>query len=193
MTRGSQFAAVILAAGASRRMGHPKASLSYKGKTFLECAVALFSSTCDPVIVVLPPSGMVCPSGVLCTVNPAPERGMLSSLQCGFRALPVPAEAVFFMPVDLPAVSPATVVALVEQAGTAPLAIPRYRSRRGHPVLVRRDLIAEFLALPSSAQPRDVVESRAAEIRYVDVDDPGVLADVDTPDDYEWLTAGVSV
>src|SRR6185369_9380262 len=111
-------------------------------------------------------------------VNPAPERGMLSSLQCGFRAVPDEVERVFFMPVDLPAISGATVAALVENAGTPPLILPRYDGKRGHPVLVRRDLIPEFLALPSSAQARDIVERHESEIRYVDVNDPGILADI---------------
>ena len=118
MNRGNQLAAVILAAGASQRMGRPKAALVYDGESFLARAVRLFSPLCDPVVVVLPPAGMICPPGVLCTVNPAPERGMLSSLQCGFRAVPDEVERVFFMPVDLPAISGATVAALVENAGT---------------------------------------------------------------------------
>jgi len=192
VNRGNQLAAVILAAGASQRMGRPKAALVYDGETFLARAIRLFSPLCDPVIVVLPPAGMICPPGVLCTVNPVPERGMLSSLQCGFRAVPDRAEQVFFMPVDLPAISGATVAALAEHAGTAPLILPRYEGRRGHPVLVRRDLIPEFLALSPSAQARDIVERHEGEIRYVDVNDPGILADVDTPADYERITAGIA-
>ena len=114
---------------------------------------------------------------------------MLSSLQCGLRAVPESTEAVFFMPVDLPAVALGTVMAIAEDPGSALLVVPRYRARRGHPVLVRRDLIPEFLSLAPSAQARDVVARHEADCRYVDVNDPGILADVDTPDEYQRLTA----
>jgi molybdenum cofactor cytidylyltransferase len=67
------------------------------------------------------------------------------------------------------------------------LRIPRFEGRRGHPVLVSRALFAEFLALDATAQARDVVARHEAEIVYVDVEDPGILKDVDTPADYEQL------
>lgn len=168
-------------------MGQTKALLAYQGETFLERLARIFAPYCNPIVVVLPPAGLLCPPGVLCTVNPLPERGMLTSLQCGFRALPDAVERVFFIPVDLPAVEPSTMAALASTK-SAPLVIPRYQGRRGHPVLTARDLIPEFLALPASAQPRDIIERHASEIRYVDVDDPGILADVDDPADYAKLT-----
>jgi len=169
-------------------MGRPKALLDYQGETFLSRSARLFQPFCDPVIVVLPPSGLECPAGVICTVNPAPERGMLTSLQCGLGALPDSARFVFFTPVDLPAVAPQTVSALREAAGKAPAIIPRYSGRRGHPVLILRELVTEFLELRPPATGRDVIERHAAEIRYVDVDDPGIVTDIDEPADYARLT-----
>lgn len=171
-------------------MGRTKALLPYRGDTFLGRLVRLFQPYCDPVIVVLPPAGLVCPPGVLCTVNPAPERGMLTSLQCGLRAVPDAARFVFFTPVDLPAIQPGSVSALVN--ASAPLAIPQYHGSRGHPLLISRELVPEFLALPPSAQARDVVERHAGEIRYVDVDDPGILMDIDDPADYARLAGGAA-
>jgi molybdenum cofactor cytidylyltransferase len=184
----SQFAAIVLAAGASSRMGRSKAMLEYRDETFLSRAVRLFQRFCDPIVVVIPPSGLECPAGVICTVNPAPERGMLSTLQCGLRALPDTARFVFFTLVDLPAIAPQTVTALAKAAGQAPAIIPRYGERRGHPVLIAREIVPEFLDLPASATARDVIERHAADIVYVDVDDLGIVADIDEPADYARLT-----
>src|SRR4051794_26416570 len=170
-------------------MGRTKALLEYHGDTFLGNLVRLFQPLCETVIVVLPPRGLACPAGVLCAVNPAPERGMLTSLQCGLRAVPDAVQFVFFTPVDLPVIQASTVAALAEST-RAKIAVPRYHGRRGHPVLITREVIPEFLALPQSAQARDVVERHAAEIEYIDTDDPAILMDVDEPADYARLTGG---
>ncbi len=188
MNDTSQFAAIVLAAGASSRMGRPKALLEYRGQSFLSRCVRLFQPFCDAVIVVLPPAGLPCPAGVLCAVNPAPERGMLTSLQCGLRALPDSAAFVFFTPVDLPAIAPETVDALRNAAGPVPVIVPRHNGRRGHPVLIARPIVPEFLDLRPPAAARDIIERHASEIRYIDVDDLGVVTDVDEPADYARLT-----
>lgn len=188
MSERSQFAAIVLAAGASSRMGSAKALLKYQGETFLSRSVLLFQSFCDPVIVVLPPSGLECPAGVISVVNPAPERGMLTSLQSGLKAVPDCARFVFFTPVDLPAVSAQTVSALWSAAGQAPAIIPRHGGRRGHPVLISRELVPDFLTLHAPATARDVIERHARNIRYIDVDDPGIVNDIDEPADYARLT-----
>jgi CTP:molybdopterin cytidylyltransferase MocA len=171
-------------------MGRTKALLEYHGETFLARSVRLFQPFCNPVIVVLPPSGLACPAGVICTVNPLPERGMLTSLQCGLRALPESARFVFFTPVDLPAVSDSTVSALLSAAGQALAILPRYDGRRGHPALISRELVPDFLAATSQHTARDVIEGHASGIRYIDVDDAGIVNDVDNPADYARLTAG---
>jgi molybdenum cofactor cytidylyltransferase len=188
VTEVSQFAAIVLAAGASSRMGRTKALLQYQGETFLSRSARLFQPFCDPVIVVLPPPGLECPGGVVCTVNPAPERGMLTSLQCGLKALPESARFVFFTPVDLPAITAQTVSALRKAAGQAPAIVPRYNGRRGHPVLISRELVEEFLELREPAAARDVMERHAGQVRYIDVDDPGIVTDIDEPADYARLT-----
>ncbi len=59
--------------------------------------------------------------------------------------------------------------------------------RRGHPVLVHRRLVAELQKLPATGQARDVIRRHRPETRYVPVEDPGVLRDIDTPDDYASL------
>jgi molybdenum cofactor cytidylyltransferase len=183
------IAGLILAGGASRRMGTPKALLPIAGETFLDRLIRLFVPICDPVMVVLGHnSERLCPS-VPFTINPDPERGMLSSLQCGLSELPANSQGVIFTPVDYPSVQSATLVriaAAFRQRGSD-IVIPVYLGRNGHPVCVSRRIAQELLALPVSAQARDVIRQHRDRTSFVDVDDPGVVADIDTPADYQKL------
>jgi molybdenum cofactor cytidylyltransferase len=185
-----KLAGIILAAGASRRMGSPKALLDYRGETFVDRLIRVFSRTCDPVIVVAGVHadlirGRMDRRAQLAT-NPDPDRGQLSSLQTGLAEVPRDVAGFLFTPVDCPTVREETIETLVHELhknGTL-LAIPRYHGRRGHPVCARASLIAEFLALPPTAETRAVVNTHADRITYIDVDDPGVLADVDDAEAY---------
>lgn len=176
-------AAIILAGGASRRMGSPKALLPYKGKNFINTLIDVFAQ-CDQTVVVLGHdadrvrSGITSPATI--AVNSHPERGQLSSLQLGLAAV-AQADAVLFTPVDYPAISSETVARLLPYAGE--FAMPRYQGRRGHPVLINRTLVQEMLACKTSA--RDVI--RAHTPVYVEVNDPGILEDVDDPAAYARL------
>jgi len=89
--------------------------------------------------------------------------------------------------VDHPATSPETVARLI--ATDAAIAIPRTGGKRGHPVLVHAGIAQEFLHEPADAKVRDVIDRHAADILYVDVDDPGIRDDVDDPALYEALLA----
>jgi molybdenum cofactor cytidylyltransferase len=166
-------------------MGRTKAFLEYRGETFLARLIRMFRVYCEDVLVI--GSYALEAPGARVVVNPAPERGMLSSLQCGLAALAEHTRAVAFTPVDFPAIQQSTVERVILGWGGEPLRIPRYADRRGHPVLIARDLVPEFLAEPATAQARDVVRRHESDILYVDVDDPGILTDVDTPADYEQL------
>jgi molybdenum cofactor cytidylyltransferase len=179
------FAAIILAAGASTRMGRRKAELDYRGETFAARLVRIFGLFCEDVIVV--DSKPETFPGARVVVNPDPSRGMLSSLQCGMRGVAEHTVAVCFTPVDYPAVQESTVREVIGGWSGETIRIPRYQGRRGHPVLVARGLLPEFLALPAEAQAREVVHRHAGSTVYVDVDDPGILQDIDTPADYERL------
>jgi molybdenum cofactor cytidylyltransferase len=73
--------------------------------------------------------------------------------------------------------------------GTRPLVrVPRFGNRRGHPIWFSRQLIPEFLALPETGAARDVVRSHVAETEFLDLDDPGILADIDDAEAYRRLT-----
>jgi len=185
------IAGIILAAGASSRMGRPKALLEYRGETFAERLVRVLSPVCDPVIVVLGYHAEAIRARVAANfvVNPDPDRGQLSSLQTALAALPAEVEGFVFTPVDSPSVSETTVADLLRifRERRDAIVIPRFEGKRGHPVCVPRSLMADFLALAPTEQTRVVVNRNADRIVYVDVDDPGVLADIDDPAAYRAL------
>lgn len=193
------IAGLILCGGASRRMGSPKALLMLDGQTFADRLIESFRS-CSPVVVVLGHesrrirAGLARELDVICSVNPDPERGMLSSLQTGLMALPPDLDAVIFTPVDYPAIQPSTVQALAHAfaSNSAPVIRPLYASERGHPVCVSRALMTELLALPTTAQARDVVRAYRAQTHYVQVNDPGILQDIDYLEDYLHLQASMA-
>jgi molybdenum cofactor cytidylyltransferase len=188
--------ALILAAGESRRMGFPKALLRYREETFLDTLIGLLAVRCPEIIVVLGAGADTIRAGVVrpasFVVNPNWSAGMTTSLQCGLRALPAGTEGVLFTLVDHPAVSAATVDALLAPPGhsgeTAWIRVPRYEGRRGHPIWFSKELIPEFLALPETGAAREVVRSHADRTGFLDTGDPGILADIDDAEAYRKLT-----
>ena len=170
-------------------MGRPKQLLQFEGQTFLDSLIERFEGICAPIIVVLGyaadevRAGIASGAQVEIVVNPAPERGMLSSLQCGLARVPHDA---LFTPVDLPGISRETIERLA--AADGPVVIPTFGGRKGHPVRVSHDVIAELLALPVDAQARDAI--RRHDPQLIAVDDARILHDVDTPADYYALLAG---
>lgn len=194
------LAGIILAAGESRRMGSPKPLLDFEGETFLDRLILTLSAVCSPVIVVLGWEPAIIRAGIKraemakFVVNPDYQRGQLSSLQCGIAAAPAEAEGVMFTPVDHPAVKPSTVVRLARafEARTPEqlVFVPRFQGRNGHPVCAARDLFGEFLALAPEAAARDLIHRYRGQTVYLDVDDPGVLQDIDDPEAYKRLAGG---
>jgi len=189
------IAGIILAAGASSRMGTPKALLDYRGETFVGRLVRVLGTSCNPVMVVLGYHADVIrrqvPAIAKVVVNPDPARGQLSSLQTGLAALPPEADGFAFIPVDSPAVAEDTVAKLArafEHRNPFTLfVIPRQAGKRGHPVIAARSIAAEFLALPPTAEAREVVHAHVDRTEYVDVDDSGIFTDVDDPEAYRRL------
>jgi CTP:molybdopterin cytidylyltransferase MocA len=191
----NKITAIILAAGASQRMGTPKALLEYRGETFAGRLVRVFAAACDSVIVVL--GNHVeeirprVPMRASVVVNPAPERGQLSSLQTALAELPADADGFAFIPVDCPAVAEETVARLAVMfarrgRGTR-FVIPRIGDKRGHPVFGDRGVAAELLALPPTGEARTIVHAHVPNTAYLDVTDRGIFADIDTPEAYERL------
>jgi molybdenum cofactor cytidylyltransferase len=184
-------AGIILAAGESRRMGFPKAMLRYRDETFLDTLIGLFAPHCSPLIVVLGSNAdrirESTARNATFVLNPDYPRGMTTSLQCGLRMLPPQADSVLFTLVDHPAVQPGTIATLLNSPETL-LRVPRHGGRRGHPIWFSRELAPEFLALPESGAARDVVRAHAGDTQFLDLDDPGIVADIDDPAAYGRLT-----
>jgi len=190
MRAADRIAAVVLAAGASSRMGRPKALLDFDGLT----CVARVVDTCrqagvSQVVLVTSPAGAEVRAqcaGSIEAINPQPERGMLSSLQTGLLKLPAGVSGFLIYPVDYPIVPPEEVrrllAAFADQAGR--IFIPSFDRRRGHPVLVEAELAGEFLALDPTSSARAVMAAHDAEITHVAAADDRVLMDMDTPEDY---------
>jgi molybdenum cofactor cytidylyltransferase len=175
-------------------MGSPKALLDYRDETFVSRLIRIFSIVCERVIVV---AGVHAPAiqkhvgdSATVVVNPDPDRGQLSSLQTALVHLPKHCQGFLFTPVDCPTVDERTVTMLADRlrTGDAPFVIPKFNGKRGHPVCARGSTIAEFLALPATDETRAIVNRHANQIEYVDVDDAGVLADIDDLAAYAQLT-----
>jgi molybdenum cofactor cytidylyltransferase len=176
-------------------MGTPKALLRFQGETFLDRLIRLFSAVANPVIVVVGHhaeairSGIQRSSDALFVVNPDPERGMLSSLQCGLEAVPPGAEAVMFTPVDHPHLESSTLERLIADflAKKAPVTVPTHDGKHGHPVCIARPVIAELLSLSPNAQASDVIHRYVSQTSYIEVPDSAILADVDDQAAYAQL------
>jgi len=189
-----QIAACILAAGAGQRMGQDKAEVRLAGRSFVDRLLGSFASAGTAPLFVVARSatpGLVaaCTAhGAQLRLNPDPDRGMLSSLHVCLRALmqgPNATEiaALFVTPVDCPRVRPETTTRLASafDASGAPLVLPLYQGRRGHPVLFGVELFEELLAAPLDVGARAVVWAHAADRIEIEMDDAGVLDDLDTP------------
>jgi len=176
-------------------MGAPKALLDYRGETFLDRLIRVMGVATDPVIVVLGYHAARIRSATrraaTFAINPAPERGQLSSLQTGLAALPQEAKGFAFIPMDCPVVQEGTVIRLAEEFDSRDpetlFVIPRRGDKRGHPVFAARQIGDELLALPEDGQARDVVHRHVSRTQYVDVLDSGILADIDDPEAYRRL------
>jgi len=177
-------------------MGTPKATLAYRGRSFLELIVeTLREGGLERIFVVLGHQAAEIQRRVeidfaQVVINPDYRSGQTSSLQAGLRALIADdTEAVLLCLVDHPAVSVATVgiIASAFRESDAPVVIPTYHGRRGHPVLIGRQLFEELLALTAGAGADSVVRKYRPVTKFVEVEDEGVITDVDDPESYRRL------
>jgi molybdenum cofactor cytidylyltransferase len=196
---------LILAAGASSRMGADKALLPWppgaqKDSTLLSSAILALKPLARVVVVVagknadrLAPVAAACGAVMVC--NPAPERGQFSSLQIGLReVLAHGCDAAIITPVDCPPLSLAT-LDLLHTAFEKTLACgnwavaPENNGRRGHPLIVNRALIDAFLSAPLTSNAREVRRVHAQFFASVPVPDLYLSADMNTPEEYQAASA----
>lgn len=186
---------LILAAGRSSRMGRDKALLDYSGHSFLNHLIFLALPRVDRLVVVLGHNAeRIAPtvptsSRIDVVVNAHYDRGMLSSLQTGLVQIGEEADWILWMLVDHPAVRGRSLDRLLDAARQtdARLIIPRFHEKRGHPIAISRGAVADLLRLPPEASPQDAVRRRYGETLFLDLDDAGVLRDIDTPWDFRDL------
>lgn len=170
-------------------MGRPKAALPWGDGTFVGSVLRTLSDAgASPLLVVCgahaTETERALPAGleVALVSNPAPERGQLSSLQVALRALGDVDGAIVSL-VDHPAVRVGTAAALLQAARPDRIVVPRHAGRRGHPVVFGSALFEELCATPHDAGARAVVRAAPARVIEIDVDDPGIHVDIDTPAD----------
>ncbi len=190
---------LILAAGGARRMGRPKALLDVDGERFIDRAVrVLREGGCGEIFVVaaeLPElHEAVRELGAVLVRNPGPASEQIDSVRLGLRALPHDSTAAAVLPVDCPLVSPATVQSLAAAAArtTLPIVLPMYNRMGGHPVILRRPFYDVVLGTNHPEGLSGLILQHGHDVELVTVTDPGILVDVDTPEEYARLPDGHS-
>lgn len=185
------LAAAILAAGESKRMGQPKALVPFQGSTFVEHLIAATRHARVGITRVVLGAGAegirarlkIDPGWIV--VNGDWPKGQLSSIHAALRSLPVGAtEGILVCPVDHPLISAQLVAALIaafDSSGKM-IVLPKFRGRRGHPVIFRADLYEELLAASTEVGARQVVWNHAAEVMEVETEEEGVILNLNDPE-----------
>lgn len=175
---------VILAAGLSTRANAFKMTLDIEGKTVIERCIETFYPLCSRINVVvgyrkeLIIDRIKDIDKVNIVVNENYEEGMFSSVKEGFRA--VNGERFFFTPGDYPLVSTETCKKMLKCSKD--VVMPLYRGKKGHPILINKKIADEAITNSEYSNLRQVIREYEREI--VDVNDKGILMDIDTYEDY---------
>ena len=172
-------------------MGRPKALLRHGGATFLETTLeAVRSSSLGQEIVVLGHHKDEILAAVELphwTYNKDYEKGMTTSIQAGIRELRSDADGAMLFLVDHPISEVQTIEALIDRFETGHIMMPVFEEQRGHPVLFSWDVLDEILLLPPDTGANMVVRRNPERIVQVVVRDPDVVADIDTPEQFnDW-------
>lgn len=194
------IAALILAAGRSRRMGVQKLLLPLGGRPIIARTVdELLRSPVDPVFVVVGRDGTriaeaLAGRRVRFVTNPCAEGEMLSSVRCGLAAIPKACSAVLVALGDQPGVTADVIALLVEAFRTSDrgIVVPTSGGRRGHPLLFALDYRDEILDRYENVGLRGLIEAHPEAVLEVEVATPAVLEDINVPEDYRRTVARFS-
>ena len=191
----SPIPGIILAAGRSQRMGKNKLLLPFRGKPILQHVIdAAQQSSLSPLILVLGFNSDVIrsqidPGTALVVENNDFACGYGSSLQVGLKALDKPCTGAIFLLGDQPLVSTKTIEKLLLAFQKEPKrwVAPSWNGQRGNPVITPASWFDRIFALRGDTGPREHLKDPAANLKLVNVDDRGVVFDIDSPEDYENL------
>jgi molybdenum cofactor cytidylyltransferase len=194
MDAPTYISALLLAAGMSERMGEVKQLLVLGERRMIEVSLSnLLASRVDEVIIVLGfAADEIRPfvqgkERVQVVINPQFEAGMSNSIQCGLRAVDPCCSGVLIALADQPFIPADVIDTLIERftAGKKGIVLPVYHGQRGHPVILSRQYEPELLALSGDAGGRAIVRSHPDDVLEVEVNDKGVVMDIDQPEDYQ--------
>lgn len=183
---------MILAAGESKRMGKPKLLLPFGEKTIIETVIEnVIKSKVEKILVVLGSNRdkiekKIKTFPVEIAVNPNFRRGMLSSVQSGFQALPENTQAVLVVLGDQPAISSSVINKIIDafkKTGKG-IVLPVYKNERGHPVLIDIKYRGEVENLNPDLGLRSLVYNHPEDILEVEVETQNILQDIDYKEDY---------
>jgi molybdenum cofactor cytidylyltransferase len=187
----SDVAAILLAAGQSKRMGAFKPLLPFGDKTVIECCLDyLRQGGIETIVVVVghradEVRGKLKDRKIIFAHNPDPSSEMGASIAAGIRVLSVSSAATLIALVDNPAVPSIVVSTLIENwKRGARLIVPTYQGRGGHPVLIDLTFKSELLTLDATGGLRSLFDAHQNEVKRVPIDSPFVARDMDTWDDY---------
>ena len=189
--------AIVLAAGDSSRMGTPKALLSFENSTFIEVVLAKLQKTNYKKVIIVLGRHYDFISRSIPNIreysvlrNHNPEQGQLSSLKLALREVNDEAEGALIVLVDHPLVSELTYQKIYERARKEPdsIIIPVYEDRKGHPVYFGKKFFAALSQAPLDKGARYVVHSNKSSVIEISVEDPGIITDIDTREQYNSIT-----
>ena len=183
------LAAVILSGGASRRMGSPKALVSYQGRPFLEHLLSVTNHSAIGVRrVVLGPDAEAIAKGITLApdeivINHDWEQGQLSSVHAALKSLPPNTDGILLCPVDHPLVSASLIGSLIDAflATRPPIVVPNFQGRRGHPVIFSAAVYDELLNAPMDQGARAVVWAHKGDVSEVSTTEEGCVLNLNDP------------
>lgn len=184
--------AIVLAAGESKRMGQPKMLMPWGTSTVIETVVSTIQRAGISDILVVTGGAhqqveALLGKNVRTVFNATYKTGeMLGSIQTGLAANMHETRAALICLGDQPQVREGSVrqICAAFLEGTSPIIVPSYEMRRGHPWLVSRALWDELLGMKPPQTPRDFLQKHTGEIKYVEMETPSIIEDLDTPEDY---------
>jgi molybdenum cofactor cytidylyltransferase len=193
----SAVAGILLAAGASTRLGQSKQLLPYRGQSLLRRAAETgLVAGLQPLVIVIGPKPAAMRrelAGLPVEVveNPCYLQGQSTSLRAGLAALPPTVPAAVMLLVDLPGVDDVVVRAVADawRATGSSIVRPTYQGQPGNPVLFAAQLFPELAATQGDEGGRAVLRAHRDDVYLLPVDSPGILQDVDTWDAYQSLFA----